>query len=228
MENMVQHIESLIFVADSPISFKEIKDCLEKTFETTFEEEDLLNQIDILKEKFAADTSAIEVAEISGGYQLLTKGSYHNTIGTFLKQSTKKKLSKVALETLAIVAYKQPISKPELESIRGVSCDYAIQKLLEKELVSIEGRSDGPGKPLLYGTSAKFMNYFGLKSIEDLPKLKDFKLPENSVGEPAPIEVQDFSSPAETLAEPKSLVEDLADMGAAVDSLLAISFGEEE
>lgn len=227
MENMVQHIESLIFVADSPISLKEIKDCLDKIFETNFKEEDLLDQIETLKEKYKLDNTAIEVAEISGGYQFLTKGAYHNTIGTFLKQSTKKKLSKVALETLAIIAYKQPITKPELESIRGVSCDYAVQKLLEKELVSIAGRSDKPGKPLMYATSEKFMNYFGLKSIDDLPKLKDFKMPDNTVGEPAPIEV-DVESPIESMPEAKNLVEELADTGAAVDALLAISFGEEE
>jgi len=227
MENMVQHIESLIFVADSPISLREIKDCLDKIFETNFKDEDLLAQIDLLKEKYKLNNTAIEVAEISGGYQFLTKGAYHNTIGTFLKQSTKKKLSKVALETLAIIAYKQPITKPELESIRGVSCDYAVQKLLEKELVSIAGRSDGPGKPLLYATSEKFMNYFGLRTIDDLPKLKDFKMPENSVGEPAPIEV-DVESPVESMPAPKNLVEELADTGAAVDALLAITLGEEE
>ena len=103
----------------------------------------------------------------------------------FLRQTTRKRLSRSALETLSIVAYKQPVSKPELEKIRGVSCDYAIQKLLEKELVMIVGRSDGPGKPLLYATSAKFMDYFGLKSIEDLPQPKEFQEPDNTIGEMA-------------------------------------------
>lgn len=227
MENVVQHIESLIFVADAPITLKEIKDCLEKTFETKFKNEDLINQIESLKGKFSEDNSAIEVAEIAGGYQFLTKGAYHNTVGTFLKQATKKKLSKVALETLSIIAYKQPINKVELESIRGVSCDYAVQKLLEKELISIVGRSDAPGRPLLYGTSEKFMDYFGLKGIEDLPKLKDFKLPENSVGEPAPIEVEEPIA-EQSAGEVVSIIDDITDTGAAIDSLLAISYGEEE
>ena len=92
-------------------------------------------------------------------------------------------MSQAALETLSIVAYKQPISKTEIEQIRGVSCDYAIQKLLEKELVAILGRSESPGRPLLYGTSERFMDYFGIKSLKDLPKLKDFKEVENEIGE---------------------------------------------
>jgi segregation and condensation protein B len=126
--------------------------------------------------------------EIAGGYQFLSKGAYHPTIGVFLRQTTNKRLSRSALETLSIVAYKQPVTKSELEKIRGVSCDYAMQKLLEKELVIIMGRSDGPGKPLLYGTSTKFMDYFGISSMEDLPKPKEFSNPDNSIGELAPIE----------------------------------------
>ena len=121
-------------------------------------------------------------------FQFLTKGAYHNTVGQLLKIHSKKKLSRAALETLSIIAYKQPITKSDVEKIRGVSCDYTIQKLLEKELLTIIGRSDGPGRPLLYATSEKFMNYFGLKSIKDLPKIKDFKEVDNQIGEQAPIE----------------------------------------
>ena len=105
-----------------------------------------------------------------------------------LRQATKKRLSQAAMETMAIVAYKQPVSKSELEEIRGVSCDYAIQKLLEKELVIISGRSEGPGRPLLYGTSDKFMDYMGINSLNDLPKPKDFKEAENSIGDTPALE----------------------------------------
>jgi len=87
------------------------------------------------------------------------------------------------METLAIIAYKQPVTKSELEEIRGVSCDYALQKLLEKELVLITGRSESPGRPLLYGTSDKFMDYMGIRSLNDLPRPKDFKETENVIGE---------------------------------------------
>ncbi|CAG0898666.1 unnamed protein product, partial [Cyprideis torosa] len=91
--------------------------------------------------------------------------------------------------TLSIIAYKQPVEKSELEKIRGVSCDYSIQKLLEKELVEIIGRSEGPGRPLLYSTSEKFMDYFGLKSIQDLPKTRDISTTQNSIGEESIVEV---------------------------------------
>jgi segregation and condensation protein B len=115
----------------------------------------------------------------------------------------KKRLSRSALETLSIIAYKQPVTKSELERIRGVNCDYAIQKLLEKELVAIQGRSDGPGRPLLYGTSDKFMDYFGLKSLDDLPKPKEFREPSNQIGEQAPIEEPiPVEEPAVTEHEP--------------------------
>ena len=118
----------------------------------------------------------------------MTKAVYHDAVSEMLKISSQKKLTTSALETLSIIAYKQPVTKSEMESIRGVNCDYTVQKLLDKELVEIVGRKEGPGKPLLYGTSQKFMNYFGLKSIDDLPKLKDFEQVDNTIGEQESIE----------------------------------------
>ncbi|MFT4534272.1 MAG: segregation and condensation protein B [Saprospiraceae bacterium] len=183
MDKLTHHIEALIFISEQSMSLKEIKNCLDEQFATLLKKEELLLAIDQLKEKYQSEGFAIEIVEISNGYRFMTKGAYYNTVATYLKQSTKKKLSKSALETLSIIAYKQPVIKSELEQIRGVSCDYSIQKLLEKELIEIEGRSDGPGRPLVYATSTKFMDYFGLKSIEDLPKTKDIAVPENSIGE---------------------------------------------
>jgi len=194
MEHLIQHIESLIFTTDHPISLREIQSTLEEVFETTMEEEALLGALEQLKNRYRDDSFAFEIREIAEGYQFLTKEAYHQTVGAHLKQTTKKRLSRAALETLSIVAYKQPVSKAELEKIRGVSCDYSIQKLLEKELVSIIGRSDGPGRPLLYGTSQKFMDYFGMRSLQDLPKTKDFKTPDHQIGEQAPIEEDDPES----------------------------------
>ncbi|MCB0703802.1 MAG: SMC-Scp complex subunit ScpB [Saprospiraceae bacterium] len=188
MEKLQQHIEALIFASDQPITLPEIRECLEAIFETPFEDADLEQALEGLMTRYQEELYALEIVPIANGYQFLSKGAYHHTVGTFLKQTTKKRLSRAALETLSIIAYKQPVSKGELELIRGVSCDYSIQKLLEKELVSIEGRSDGPGRPLLYGTSAKFMDYFGLRDLRDLPKPKDFKIPDNQIGEQAPIE----------------------------------------
>lgn len=187
------HIESLIFAAAQPISSKEIAECLEAIFDQGIALQEIDQALDRIVEKFRSDDFAFEVAEIAGGYQFLTKGAYHRTVGQHLKLSAKKMLSKSALETLSIIAYKQPVSKSEVEQIRGVNCDYTLQKLLERELVAIKGRSDGPGRPLLYGTSDKFMDYFGLKNIGDLPKLKDFKETENQIGEEAPIEMDAHS-----------------------------------
>ncbi len=188
MEKLAQHIEALVFAADSPLSPDDIRQVLEEAFETQFSEEDIAAAIVQVKARYADDDFAIELVQIAGGLQFMTKGAYHTAIGTWLKQTTKKRLSQAAIETLAVIAYKQPVSKTEIEQIRGVSSDYSLQKLLEKELVSITGRSDGPGRPLLYGTSIKFMDYFGLKDLSDLPKPKDFKDPDQEIGERAPIE----------------------------------------
>lgn len=183
MDKLSHHIEALVFVAESSLSFKDLKNCLDEQFATKFKKEVIEKAIAELIEKYQSDAFAIEMVEISNGYRFMTKGAYYPTVATYLKQSTKKKLSKSALETLSIVAYKQPVEKSELEKIRGVSCDYSIQKLLEKELVEIVGRSDGPGRPLLYSTSEKFMDYFGLKSITDLPKTRDISSAQNSIGD---------------------------------------------
>lgn len=183
MEFLVQHIEALIFTATEAIPLHEIQNILNATFQTAFKEEQILESIEILKTRYRRSEFAFEVIELAQGFQFLTKPAYHAAVNTLLRQSSKKKLSQATLETLAIVAYKQPITKTEIENIRGVACDYAIQKLLEKELISITGRSEQVGKPLLYGASEKFMAYFGIKDMRDLPKLKDFKVFENVIGE---------------------------------------------
>lgn len=200
VERLAQHIESLIFASEQPISLKEIKLCLDESFDTKFKVEVIEDSIQSLVDRYQTEEFAIELVEINSGYKYMTKGAYHQTIGTYLKQTTSKKLSRAALETLSIIAYRQPIIKSELEQIRGVSCDYSIQKLLEKELIEIHGRSEGPGRPLLYGTSEKFMDYFGLKSISDLPKLKDIEVPENSIGEADIIETVAIEQPTASRA----------------------------
>jgi segregation and condensation protein B len=118
-----------------------------------------------------------------GGFQFLTKPAYQNSISILLKQQSQKRLSTAQLETLSIIAYKQPISKSEMEQIRGVNCDYSVHKLLEKELIIITGKSTGLGRPLLYGTSQKFMDYFGINDIKDLPQPKDFSQESNEIGD---------------------------------------------
>jgi segregation and condensation protein B len=185
MEFLNQHIESLVFATEHPISIAEIKAVLDLAFETEILEGDIATGLEDLQAQYAQAHFSFEIVEIAGGFQFLTKGAFHNTVGSFLRMTTKKRISQAALETLSIVAYKQPISKTELEQIRGVSCDYALQKLLEKELVVIQGRSESPGRPLVYGTSPRFMDYFGIKSLNDLPRLKDFKDVANQIGSEA-------------------------------------------
>ena len=180
--NIELHIEALIFASDKPVSLKEIVVCLRTVGQVDISKKDVEKYIEKITNKYAADNFAIQINKIANGYLFMTKADYHETLTEHLKLSSKKKLSTSALETLSIIAYKQPVTKSEMESIRGVNCDYSVQKLLEKELVEITGRKDGPGKPLLYGTSIKFMNYFGLKSIDDLPKLREFEEPENTIG----------------------------------------------
>ena len=188
VEYLVQHIESLIFATPNPISGEDIQSCLEEAFGMQFPEEEIRAAIEGLKARYAGEEFSFEIVELAGGLQFMTKGAFHQTVGIYLKQTTRKRLSQSALETLSIIAYRQPVSKSELEQIRGVNCDYALQKLLEKELVSIVGRSEGAGRPLLYGTSDKFMDYFGLRSLADLPKPKEFHNPEYSIGPEEDIE----------------------------------------
>ena len=188
MEFLKQHIEALIFASPQAISLEDIKYVLDESMQADVPVEDILLQIGQTQEQFRGETYPFELVEIAGGYQFLTKGAYHNTVAIHLKQTTKKRLSQAALETLALIAYKQPVIKSELEEIRGVNCDYALQKLLEKELVFIAGRSEGPGRPLLYGTTEKFMDYLGINHLQDLPKPKDFKEMENTIGEAPTLE----------------------------------------
>jgi segregation and condensation protein B len=135
-----------------------------------------------LEIKYRSADFAIEIVASGGGFLFLTKPAFQGILGSVLKQKVKKRLSTSAMETLSIIAYRQPISKPELEKIRGVNCDYAVQKLLEKELIVLAGKSDQPGRPILYATSQKFMDYFGINHLGDLPQLKEMVAEENSVG----------------------------------------------
>lgn len=177
------NIEAILFASDQPLTVKEIQSCITKLFGleiTTGEVEERLNEI---MQKYHDGDFAFEVIPIAGGFQFLTKPEYHSAVSELLKNKMNKKLSTNALETLSVIAYKQPVSKSEIEQIRGVNCDYTVQKLLEKELIVIAGRSESVGHPLLYSTSPTFMNYFGLNSVADLPKLKDLANPlENEIG----------------------------------------------
>ncbi len=151
-------------------------------FEADVPEKDLDKCIETLQKKYDIESHSFQVYKIGGGYQFMTKPEYQASIGILLKHQSKRRLSTSALETIAIIAYKQPITKPEVEKIRGVNCDYSIQRLLDKGLVEIKGKSDRIGRPLLYGTSDKFVDYFGINSIDELPTTEDFEDDENRIG----------------------------------------------
>ncbi len=182
MTKLHRYIESLIFASENSISKDEIEYIVNKSFETVLKRDELDKVIEELIDKYKSDEYSFEIIQISNGFSFMTKGAYHKIVGEYLKALTTKRLSKAALETLAIVAYKQPISKPEMEQIRGVNCDYTVQKLLDKGLIEIQGRDNGPGRALIYQTSKKFMDYFGMKNMKDLPGLKDFEKQDNTVG----------------------------------------------
>jgi segregation and condensation protein B len=183
LDFLQNHIEALIFCSPSPVKVDELKSCLSEMFNAEVPEEDITGAIQRLTEKYAQEEYAFQLNKAGGGYQFLTKPSYQASIGIMLKQQSKKRLSTSALETLAIIAYKQPVSKTDVETIRGVNCDYAVQKLLEKGLIEIQGKGETVGRPLIYGTSPKFMEYFGISDLSELPTPKDFSQEINTIGE---------------------------------------------
>lgn len=152
-------------------------------FNADVPETDISGAIQRLMEKYQTEDFSFQLNKSAGGYQFLTKPAYQASIGIMLKQQSKKRLSTSAMETLSIIAYKQPVSKTEVENIRGVNCDYAVQKLLEKGLIEIQGKGETVGRPLIYGTSLKFMEYFGISELNELPTPKDFSQEVNTIGD---------------------------------------------
>lgn len=165
------------------MAIEELQKCLAEALQLEVSVSDVLEAIEEIHQQFAGETFAFQIYAIGGGYQFLTKPDYQDSLAVFLKQKSKRKLSASALETLAIIAYKQPITRSQIEQIRGVSCDYALHKLLEKELVEVKGKAETIGRPVLYCTTQKFMEYFGINHLRDLPQLKDFAVEENMIGE---------------------------------------------
>jgi segregation and condensation protein B len=182
LSQIIPHIEALIFASDKPLTNMDLVELLNNAM-GFIEDRATLDQVESavegIHEKYNAEFYAFELKQSGGGWQFLTKKEYHKTVAQLNGDKFLKRLSNAALETLAIIAYKQPITKSEIESIRGVNCDYAVQKLLEKDLVVISGRNeDAVGKPLIYATSKSFMDYFGINSTEDLPKISEVLMEE--------------------------------------------------
>ncbi|GJQ21496.1 MAG: hypothetical protein HBSIN02_18510 [Bacteroidia bacterium] len=176
--SMKSLIEALIFAAEEPLSVRQIRAIYEEQSgdkDRRLEQEEILSAIEALNEEYRQASRPYRIIAIAGGYQFATLKEYADWLGLLHREQSRRKLSQSSLETLAIVAYKQPITKPEIESIRGVNCDYVMKALLEKELITIVGRAESVGRPLLYGTTREFLKHFGLAEITDLPRPREIE-----------------------------------------------------
>jgi segregation and condensation protein B len=172
-----QILEALFFASDEPLTLRQVIDIFEllegagPTGRLTPER--ILSGIDELNQVYDEAGRAFRIVHVAGGYQFATRPEYSAWLGAMVREKAKRKLSIAALETLAVIAYKQPVTKPEIEAIRGVNADYVLRTLLERSLVTIVGRAATPGRPLLYGTTRDFLKYFGLNDLADLPKPRE-------------------------------------------------------
>lgn len=172
-------IEALIFAAEEPLTLEQIRTILQESSEEgdsrSFKENEIETIISILNDEYQQSHRPYRVIRIAGGYQFATTVDYAEWIGKLHKEQGRRKLSQSSLETLAIIAYRQPITRPDIEAIRGVDCDYVLGTLLEKKLITIVGRAPTPGRPLLYGTTQQFLKHFGLSDISDLPRPREIE-----------------------------------------------------
>ncbi|GAA4344189.1 SMC-Scp complex subunit ScpB [Flaviaesturariibacter amylovorans] len=221
ISSLIPHIESLIFASDKPLMPAEITELINQAFgfmEDKVLEEQVTAALEGIVEKYSSEFYPFEVRMSGGGWQFLTKKEFHKTVAQLNGEKFLKRLSAAALETLAIIAYKQPITKGEIETIRGVSSDYSVQKLLEKELIVISGRNEKmPGHPLVYATSKSFMDYFGINSPSDLPKIREV-LAEQAV-QATLINPEDFHTSGLAVTDDGELIEEQPGTGASDEAL---------
>lgn len=169
-EKLKQILESLLFVSESPLSPKKVA-----SFVKDVTVEDALQALTALQAEVDGLGRSFQIIQIAEGFQLVTRPEYHKWAKDLYKIISKTRLSKAALEALAIIAYKQPVTRAEVEAIRGVEVSNLIQSLLEKRMIRILGRAETPGRPLLYGTTQEFLIHFGLKDLTDLPKVSEIQ-----------------------------------------------------
>jgi segregation and condensation protein B len=172
-----QILEALFFATDEPLTVRqviEIFDMLEGGGEAgKLTPDQVLVNIDELNREYEETGRAFRIVKVAGGYQFATRPEYGAWLGAMVRERARRKLSVSALESLAVIAYKQPVTKPEIEAIRGVNADYVLRTLLERNLITIVGRAATPGRPLLYGTTRDFLKHFGLNDLSELPKPRE-------------------------------------------------------
>ncbi|MFA5975669.1 MAG: SMC-Scp complex subunit ScpB [Elusimicrobiota bacterium] len=191
-------IEALLFITEQPIPLKS----LEAVFENQTPREELLSILQSITSDYAQRDSALEVREIAGGWQMATRPEFAPWIRKLFKDRLTYRLSNSALETLSIVAYKQPITRSEIEEIRGVEVTAVLDTLTERKLVRIAGRRESIGRPLLYGTTPDFLKAFGLKRLEDLPSIESLVPPVSEPSAEAPVPEGDAPQDPPETAEP--------------------------
>lgn len=167
--NLKSLIEALLFVSEKPLTIDKIRNVLDD-----IDPGQIRALIDELKNEYEKSERGLRIFEVAGGFQIITAPGFAPFLKKFFKERHTDKLSKPALETLAIIAYKQPLTRMEIELLRNVNVDGVMKSLLEKSLIRIAGRKKAPGRPIVYGTTRQFLEYFGLKSLEELPKMEEF------------------------------------------------------
>ncbi len=164
----MQIVEALLIASDVPLTPERLKESLDEGHRI-----DLPKVVEALNGHYAEAKHAFRITEVGKGFQIVTNRKFENIVRNFINRNVRARLTYASLETLAVIAYKQPISKPEIERIRGVNCSAVINTLLERELVTVSGRADAAGRPLLYVTTEEFLRYFGLRSPADLPRTRE-------------------------------------------------------
>jgi segregation and condensation protein B len=199
-------IEALFFATDEPLTLRQVIDIFGTSDDAErnrrITPEFILSVIEDLNREYAETSRVFRIVKIAGGYQFATQPQYGVWLGRMVRERSKRKLSVSALESLAVIAYKQPVTKPEIEAIRGVNADYVLHSLLERNLVAIVGRAATPGRPLLYGTTKEFLKHFGINDLSELPK---------------PREINELMAEAEFEVE-KRMLKEMEDKRAAEDA----------
>ena len=188
VEQLKQVVEVLVFASDIPLPADQIKAIIEETAA-----DDIVRAVEDLNNDYRRTDRTFQIVHVGGGYQMVTHENYAAWVKKLFQGRLKQKLSQAALETLSVIAFRQPVAKPDIEAIRGVNCDGVIRTLLERKLVTIAGRAEGPGKPLLLKTTREFLRHFGVNDISDLPRPKEIEelFKENGVqSQPNPLRVQ--------------------------------------
>ncbi len=212
-------IEALIFASDEPISGEKIRTIIvENEEQIEVDEGTVADFVEKLNQRYDENGLSFRIEKLAGGYTFVTQSKYHYWLSVFQHENAFRKLSQSAIESLAIVAYRQPITKPEVDQIRGVDSGYIIRQLMEKALIEVGGRADSPGKPLLYKTTKHFLRHFGLNSVQDLPKPREIE---------EILKDDDMAEHRQLLLERQLMMEEL-DEEETTEEIQEVNLGEEE